>query len=149
MMSCLGCVDCCSVDYVYSVLLWWAYTMTATNHDHDGHKPRPWRPQQWKREKLTPNVQLSSFNIVRSISPSWPSWFVAVIVEPRCDEIINKILCTVWRMGNVCSLQLTRRRREIIRIQRRSLQTAPCSRTAGRKLTSVSFLLLLTCHSTR
>jgi len=38
-----------------------ATTMMATNHDghnHDGHKPRrlqgiPWRPQQWKCEKLT------------------------------------------------------------------------------------------------
>jgi len=37
-----------------------AYTMTATNHD------RFWRPQQWKREKPTPNVQLSSFNIVET-----------------------------------------------------------------------------------
>jgi len=48
---------------------------------NDGHKPR--RPQQWKREKLRPNAQLSSFNIIGKISPSWSSWFVAVIVEPR------------------------------------------------------------------
>ena len=39
---------------------WRPQTMTATNHD--GHKPWPWRPQRWKREKLMPNVPLSSFN---------------------------------------------------------------------------------------
>ena len=32
-------------------------------------------------ENLTPNLQLSSFNTVGLISPSWSSWFVAVIVE--------------------------------------------------------------------
>jgi len=45
---------------------WWPQTVTmmATNHDHDGHKPWPWWPQQRKHEKLTSNIQLSSFNIV-------------------------------------------------------------------------------------
>jgi len=60
-----------------------AYTMTATHHDghnHDIHKPWPWWPQRWKREKLMPNIQLSSFNIVRQISPSCLSWSVAIIV---------------------------------------------------------------------
>ena len=36
--------------------------------------------KQCRSEKLTPNVLLSSFNIVGYISPSWSSWFVAVIV---------------------------------------------------------------------
>jgi len=55
----------------------------------------PWRPQQWKREKkLTPNVQLSSFNIVGEISPSWSSWFMAVIVESRfCLGVIYLSVC--------------------------------------------------------
>ena len=49
---------------------WWFFNQTNFTEllwvglYHDGHKPWPWRPQQWKREKLTPNVQLSSFNIV-------------------------------------------------------------------------------------
>ena len=50
------------------------------NTTASGHKPWPWRPQQWRHEKLTPNVQLIS-----QISPSWSSWFVAVIVEPRTN----------------------------------------------------------------
>ena len=57
------------------------YTMTATNHDHDGHSD----------ENLTTNVQLSSFNIIGKISPSWSSWFVAVIVEPPTEALANEI----------------------------------------------------------
>jgi len=52
---------------VHGTVIGWAYTKMATNHDghnRDGYKPWPWLPQQWKREKITPNVQLSSFNII-------------------------------------------------------------------------------------
>jgi len=48
-------------------LVWWYIGRESTKQwglYHDGHKPWPWRPQQLKREKLTLNVQLSSFNMV-------------------------------------------------------------------------------------
>jgi len=64
-----------------------AYTMTATNHD--GRKPWPWRPQQWKREKLTPNVQLAhliSLNTFQQVGRHglWPS-----LSNPYTTSIIS------------------------------------------------------------
>ena len=50
---------------------------TAGLH-HDGHRHSNEKVNNYNAKC---NVQLRSFNILGLISPSWSSWFVAVIVE--------------------------------------------------------------------
>jgi len=63
---------------------------------HDDHKPR--QPQQWKRERKTPNVQLSSYNIVGQVSPSWS--LRLGLVRPDRDRLS---LETTIPLGKYCS----------------------------------------------
>jgi len=78
---------------------WWPQTMTATNHDGhnlDGHKVyQDGHSNEYVKTNsiLLRNCQIH--DIIGQISPSyvfgchclWPSWLMAVIVEPRYRDV--------------------------------------------------------------
>ena len=71
-------------------------------NSHDGHKPWPWRPQQWKREKLTPLVQLYAYLNLTSLDKFhqvgghglWPS-----LSKPVCNSLHECCLVCVSELS--------------------------------------------------